>query len=197
MWQLDVQLADDYVTLEPLRIAHADELFDVAQVPEIWVWWPFNPARSIETFKDWVLGCERAAREGVRQHFLTRNASTGSPVGSTSYCTIRPEHCGIEIGWTWVAPSEWRSGVNVAAKRLMLSHAFDALGCQRVEFETDAANERSRRALAALPAQFEGVHRDDKRVRGGVRRSSAYYSILDSEWPEVRRNLSDRLRAKP
>lgn len=81
----------------------------------------------------------------------------------------------------------------VEAKLLMLGHAFDALGCQRVEFETDAENERSRRALAALPAQFEGIRRDDKLVRGDTRRSSAYYSVLDREWPAVRENLERRL----
>ena len=101
----------------------------------------------------------------------------------------------LEIGWTWLAPAYWQTGANVEAKLLMLEHAFEDLGCLRVEFKTDASNERSRAALAALPAQFEGVFRKHMLVRGGERRDSAYYSIIDDEWPEVRENLERRLDA--
>ena len=85
------------------------------------------------------------------------------------------------------------TGVNVEAKLLMLEHAFERLGCLRVELKTDARNERSRGAMAALPAQFEGVHRKHMLMRGGERRDSAWYSVLDDEWPAVRANLLRRL----
>jgi RimJ/RimL family protein N-acetyltransferase len=137
--------------------------------------------------------CEQAARDGLRQHFVTVDAATGEPIGSTSFCTLRPEHKSIEIGWTWLTPSRWRFGANIEAKLLMLTHAFEVLGCQRVEFETDARNERSRAAIAGLGAEFEGIRREDKLVRGVVRRSSAYYSILDHEWPVAQARLRERL----
>ena len=114
-------------------------------------------------------------------------------MGSTRYLNLRPEHRGLEIGWTWISPSAWSTGANVEAKLLMLEHAFERLGCMRVEFQTNARNERSRNALEALPARFEGVFRKHKIVRGGEIRDTAYYSIVDDEWPEVEANLRRRL----
>ena len=192
-WHLDVVLVGERVRLEPLTISHASGLFEAARPEEIWRWWPFNPAASRERFSEWIDSCRRAAAEGVRQHFATIDIASGEPIGSTSYCTLRPAHAGLEIGWTWLTPSAWNSGANAEAKLLMLRHAFEVSDCQRVEFETDVRNTRSRRALEALPAQFEGVRRDDKRIRGDQRRSSAYYSILDREWPRVEKNLRQRL----
>src|SRR5919107_1766400 len=93
----------------------------------------------------------------------------------------------------WLAPAYWQTGANVEAKLLMLEHAFEDLGCLRVEFKTDARNERSRAALAALPARFEGVFRKHMLVRGGESRDSAYYSVIDDEWPEVKDELGQRL----
>jgi hypothetical protein len=98
-----------------------------------------------------------------------------------------------EIGHTWLARSHWGSGANVEAKLLMLEHAFGPMAMRRVEFKTDALNERSRRALEALPAQFEGIHRQHMLVREGENRDSAWYSIVDAEWPLVRANLLRRL----
>jgi RimJ/RimL family protein N-acetyltransferase len=105
-----------------------------------------------------------------------------------------------EIGWTWLTPSVWGSGANIEAKLLQLRYAFTQLACIRVEFETDQENTRSRRALEALPAYFEGILRDWRILPDGRRRSSAYYSILDHEWPDVQTNLEHRLaaaRARP
>ena len=119
--------------------------------------------------------------------------SSGRVVGSTRYLALRPEHRSLEIGWTWLTPEAWGTGINVEAKLLMFEHAFEQLGCLRVELKTDAWNERSRGAMAALPAQFEGVHRKSMLVRGGQRRDSAWYSVIDDEWPEVRANLLRRL----
>jgi RimJ/RimL family protein N-acetyltransferase len=143
--------------------------------------------------EEFVSMCLAAAASGERQHFATLDAKTGEVIGSTSYCLIQPEHRVVEIGWTFLTPARWRSGANSEAKLLMLRHAFDTLGCQRVQIVTDARNERSRAAIAALPAQFEGVHRDDRLLRDGTRRSSAFYSIVDSEWPEVEVALTRRL----
>ncbi|MGF1472988.1 MAG: GNAT family N-acetyltransferase, partial [Rubrobacteraceae bacterium] len=133
---------------------------------------------------------------GVEAAFATVSVRTGEPVGSSRYLALRPEHRGLEIGWTWLAPAWWNTGANVEAKLLMLGHAFGYLGCRRVEFKTDARNDRSRRALEKLPAKFEGIFRKHMLVRDGESRDSAYYSIIDDEWPEVEANLKRRLEAR-
>jgi RimJ/RimL family protein N-acetyltransferase len=99
----------------------------------------------------------------------------------------------VEIGSTWLTPRAWRSGANIDAKLLMLDHAFENLDCVRVEFKTDARNARSRAALAALPAQFEGVLRKQINIPGVGLRDSAFFSVIDEEWPAVRENLRRRL----
>ena len=150
----------DLVTLEPLTRDHADELFAAAHPREIWEWWPFNPAVDRRTFDSWVDAALQATAEGTEASFATVWTGPGRVLGSTSFCTLRPEHRGLEIGWTWLTPSAWRTGANAEAKLLQLRHAFDTLDCQRVEFETDECNIRSRRALEAMPATHEGVLRD-------------------------------------
>ncbi len=114
-------------------------------------------------------------------------------IGSSRYLNVRRPDRVVEVGWTWLTPSAWRTGANVEAKLLMLGHAFETLGCVRVEFKTDSRNERSRAAIAALPAQFEGVMRNHMIVPDVGRRDSAYYSVIDAEWPQVRANLERRL----
>lgn len=132
-----------------------------------------------------------AGEKGV---FATLDRSTGSAIGSTSFHDFYPQDLVVEIGATWLTPSAWGSGANVEAKLLMLGHAFETLGCVRVEFKTDARNERSRAALAAIPAQFEGIMRNHKFTPDVGLRDSAYYSVIDSEWPAVRAALEERLR---
>ncbi len=114
-------------------------------------------------------------------------------IGSTTFHDFRRGDGVIEIGSTWLNPSAWGSGANIEAKLLMMEHAFETLGCVRVEFKTDARNERSRAALAALPAQFEGILRKQITLPGIGVRDSAFYSVIDDEWPEVRDTLCRRL----
>ena len=130
---------------------------------------------------------------GLELAFATVLLETGTAVGSTRFLALRPEHRSVEIGWTWLAPSAWGTGANTEAKLLQLEHAFEVLGCRRVEFKTDALNERANPALAALPARFEGIHRKHMLVRDGENRDSAWYSVVDDEWPTVRRALRERL----
>ena len=143
---------------------------------------------------EWLRAAFAEADVGVRAPFTVVVDET--PVGSTSYMSLAPEHLRLEIGSTWMNPSTWGIGANVEAKYLLLRHAFETLGCRRVEFKTDALNERARAALAALPAEFEGIHRKHMLVRGGVRRDSAWYSVVDDEWPDVRSALEARLARK-
>jgi RimJ/RimL family protein N-acetyltransferase len=129
-------------------------------------------------------------REGV---FAIRERAGGELVGSSRYLNVRPADRVVEVGWTWLNPSVWRTGVNVETKLLLLGHAFETLDCVRVELKTDARNERSRAAMAALPAQFEGILRKHMIVPDVGQRDSACFSVIDDEWPAVRANLRRRL----
>ena len=196
MWEdLTSVLEGKVVRLEPLGRGHEEALFGAAQDERIWRWMPYDASASGEMFHAWLEDALAASEAGTEGAFATVDAHTGRSVGSTRYLALRLEDRVLEIGWTWLDPSFWQTGANVEAKLLMLEHAFEDLGCLRVEFKTDARNERSRAALAALPAQFEGVFRKHMLVRGGERRDSAYYSIIDDEWPEVRENLARRINA--
>jgi RimJ/RimL family protein N-acetyltransferase len=175
------------IRLEPLAEPHFDPLAHAASDPEIWRLMSADGSRP-DVFRSWF---DESLAERIA--FATVDAATGVPVGSSSFLSLAPEHRRVEIGHTWLARSHWRTGANVEAKLLMLEHAFGTMGMRRVEFKTDALNERSRRALEALPAQFEGVHRQHMLVRDGENRDSAWYSVLDGEWPAVRENLLRRL----
>jgi RimJ/RimL family protein N-acetyltransferase len=178
-----------------LTATHADGLFEAASWTKIWEWWPSNPAVDRERFNGWLDEVLTAVADGREARFAARDAHSGRALGGTSYCRLRPEDRGVEIGWTWLTPAAWRTGANADAKLLQLRHATETLGCHRVEFQTDERNERSRRALEALPARHEGVLRDYKLLAGGRRRSCAVYSVVDSEWPVVKANLQRRVQA--
>jgi len=184
------RLEGSLVILEPLESCHEEGLFRAAQDPEIWRWMPYNAIETSESFRIWFEDALTISRAGVQVPFAILNAR-GTPIGSTRYLTLRPEHRGLEIGWTWLSSSAWGTSANVEAKLLLLEHAFECLWCQRVEFKTDARNERSRAALTALPAKFEGILRKHRLVPR--LRDSAYYSIVDDEWQEVKENLLRRL----
>jgi RimJ/RimL family protein N-acetyltransferase len=109
---------------------------------------------------------------------------------------IREQDRVLEIGNTWLTPSAWGTGANVESKLLLMEHAFERERFLRVEFKTDARNERARAALAALPAEFEGVFRKHMLVRGGERRDSAWYAVIDDDWPHVKANLERRLTTR-
>jgi N-acetyltransferase len=192
---LTTRLEGSIVVLEPLGEEHADELWEAARAPEIWSWLA-HIGESREYFDRWMELTLVAAAEGKEGPFTTRDRGSGRIVGSSRYMNVRPPDRALEIGWTWLSPSAWGTGANIEAKLLMLEHAFEALDCVRVEFKTDARNERSRAALAALPAQFEGVMRKHMTVPDVGMRDSAYFSVIDDEWPSVRANLRRRLEAK-
>jgi RimJ/RimL family protein N-acetyltransferase len=185
MWeeQLRVRLEGTLVVLEPLAPGHVDGLRAAAADERIWTW---MVTRDVEAWIEAAL----AARDVY--HFAILRA--GAVVGSTSYLSVEPAHLRLEIGHTWMNPATWGTGANTEAKYLLLRHAFETLGCRRVEFKTDAKNERARAALAALPAEFEGVHRKHMVVRDGERRDSAWYAVIDDDWPAVKAALERRLQ---
>jgi RimJ/RimL family protein N-acetyltransferase len=198
MWKrLAERLEGRLVVLEPLEEAHEDGLWAAASSdPEVWRWMPLDAAASREDFHAWLEEALERAAAGLDVPFTVLDRAGGRPLGSTRYLTLRPEHRGLEIGWTWLARPAWGTGANVEAKLLLLGHAFETLGCIRVEFKTDARNDRSRAALEALPARFEGVFLKHMVVRDGDLRDSAYYAITDDDWPAVRENLERRLSQK-
>lgn len=196
VWErLAERLEGRLVVLEPLTRGHADGLFVAAQDPDVWRWMHTH-AYERSAFDDWLDTALRAAEAGHEAPFAVVLRDTTEPVGSSRYLTLRHEHRGLEIGHTWHARRVWGTGVNVEGKYLLLRHAFEKLGCIRVEFKTEARNERSRAALEALPARFEGVFRKHMLVRGGELRDSAYYAIVDDDWPDVKANLERRLRER-
>ena len=184
------------VTVEPLAPEHEAGLWRAASNGEVWRWLPWNGGESEQTFHRWMDDALERSAEGLDCAFAVLDAESGDPLGSTRYLALRPEHRVLEIGWTWLGPSACRTGANAEAKLLLLEHAFDDLGCMRVEFKTDALNEKARAALEALPARFEGIFRKHMLVRGDTARDSAWYAVTDDEWPAVRENLERRVSAK-
>jgi RimJ/RimL family protein N-acetyltransferase len=184
MWQenLAVRLEGRQVTLEPLTPAHAGGLRAASADERIWRYMVTTDPEA------WL---RDALADTTRVPLVLLHA--GRPAGSTSYMSLAPEHLRLEIGNTWLNPSAWGTGANTEAKYLLLGHAFERLGARRVEFKTDARNERARAALAGLPAEFEGIHRKHMLVRGGERRDSAWYAVIDDDWPQVKESLERRL----
>jgi RimJ/RimL family protein N-acetyltransferase len=186
-------LTGELVRLEPMTAEHESGLWEASRDERIWSWMSIVQPRTPEELRDYVESALASAAAGLELPFATIRQADGKVVGSSRFLSLRPEHRSLEIGWTWLAPEVWQTGANIEAKLLMLSDAFERLGCRRVELKTDALNERSRAAMEALPAQFEGVHRRHMLVRGGENRDSAWYSVIAEEWPEVRANLLRRL----
>lgn len=194
MWDLQPTLEGRIVRLEPLAARHRDALRAAAAPPEIWDHWSFSPGASDTAFDEWFEGCIADAAAGGDAHFATILRATGEPVGSTSFCEVHEQDRGLEIGWTWLTPAVWGTGVNTEAKFLQLQYAFETLHCIRVQWDTYERNARSRAALTKLGATFEGVWRNYSiRRADGSKVASAFYSVIDDEWPTVRANLIDRI----
>jgi len=187
-------LAGRIVRLEPLAPVHEEGLWLASRDPRTWRWLSVPQPATRQEWSAWLGQALAAAAEGSELPLVTSRDDV--VIGSTRFLALRPEHRSVEIGWTWLHPSAWGTGANVEAKLLQLGHAFETWGCRRVELKTDARNERSRAALEALGATFEGVHRKHMLVRGGERRDSAWYSVLDDEWPAIRQRLTARLAAR-
>jgi RimJ/RimL family protein N-acetyltransferase len=194
--RLTERIEGELVVVEPLAAEHEAALYAAGQGSEIWTYLNAFPdaAASPDRFHVWMEQALAAAREGSEGAWVIIERATGTPVGSTRYLALRPEDHGLEIGWTWVGKPWWRTGINVETKLLLMDHAFGTLGCERVELKTDSRNARSRAAMEALPAQFEGIHRHHMKLVDGWR-DSAYYSVIAPEWPAVRANLRRRLAA--
>jgi RimJ/RimL family protein N-acetyltransferase len=191
----DVVLVGEHVRLEPLDVQHAADLADeLGRDEDVWRWL-VDPPGDEAGMTRFIEGALAERERGDRFPFVVVELSSGRAVGSSSFLDIVPEHRRTEIGWTFYARRVWRSAVNTESKLLLLGHAFDDLGYERVALKTHHHNERSQAAIARLGATREGVLRHHMVDRYGGWRDSVYYSILSEEWPRVRAGLADRLSA--
>jgi N-acetyltransferase len=190
-----VTLEGRHVRLEPLSLLHHEGLTEVGLDESIWRWNP-TPVRSGDEMRAYIEEALALQARGLALPFATVERSSGRTVGSTRFANIDIVNRRVEIGWTWIAPPWQRTPVNTEAKYLMLSHAFERLGCMRVELKTDSLNERSRNAILRLGAKEEGTFRNHMVTSTGRIRHSVYFSIINTEWPEVKAGLEEKL-ARP
>jgi RimJ/RimL family protein N-acetyltransferase len=187
-----VTLTGDLVTLEPLQPGHSDELIAAASDGRLWEHW-YTSVPSPETMAADI--AEKLAEQaaGARLPFTVRRNDTSAAVGMTTYLNVEAEVPRLEIGSTWTARSAQRTGVNAESKLLLLTHAFEVLGCIAVEFRTHWHNVQSRAAIERLGAKQDGVLRNHRRLPDGSLRDTVVFSVLDTEWPAVRSGLRHRL----
>ncbi len=189
---LRVRLTGALVTVEPLSSEHLDGLEAIATDAEMFRWIGVDISERA-ALEQWLGTALENAETGIEVPFTVRSASSGEIVGTTRFLGLQLDHLVAEIGWTWYSRAVWGSGVNAETKLLLLSHAFETVGLRRVEFKTDSRNERSRGALTKLGAQYEGTFRKHRILPGGEVRHSAYFSVIDEDWPAVRAGLTQRL----
>jgi len=188
-----VVLTCKHIRLEPMTIAHIPGLAAVGNDPSIWRYNPYGEATDETRLQDWVANGLRHRDEGSEQPFVVIHLATGKIAGTTRYMDIRPAHRGLEIGATWYGIAFQRTAVNTEAKYLLLRHAFEQLGCIRVQFKADSRNERSLKAIERIGGVREGLLRNHIIMPDGVYRHSVYFSILDTEWPAVKIRLEELL----
>ena len=193
--QLTARMEGELVVVEPLVPEHEDGLFAAGHDREMWTYLSASPDayETRERFHRWMEEALAATAAGDEGAFTIVDRASGRPIGSTRYMALRPEHRSLEIGWSWLGRPWWRTGRNVETKLLLFGRAFEQLGCERVELKCDARNARSRVAMEALPARFEGIHRRHMALPDGGWRDTAWYSVIAPEWPKVGAALRERL----
>ena len=180
------------VRLEPLTLAHEDDLAAAAADGKLWELWFTSVPAPGETAQ-YITKALEGQLAGDMLPWAVRELGTGTIVGTTRYHDIVAPIDRVEIGWTWYAASWQRTNLNTACKLLLLAHAFETLGCAVVGLRTDNFNFASQRAIAALGARQDGIIRHHQARRDGTVRDSVMFSIIAAEWPDVRRHLVGRL----
>ena len=187
-WVTPVTLTGRRLRMEPLDERHLDDLARVA-VDDVVFRWITNRPMDDAALRTWFEQTQASAEATLEVPFATIDLASGRAIGSSRYMTIAPEHRRLEIGWTWLGRAFQRTGANREAKLLQLTHAFETLGAQRVEFKTHARNVASRTALLGIGATFEGVLRHHTIMPDGSNRDSAFYGVIAPEWPAVKARL--------
>jgi N-acetyltransferase len=192
-----VTLTGRVVRLEPLSNAHVPDLTLAGKDPEIWTYMLYGTVQTEEQMEGWVDDMLARQAQGTDLPFAVILLDSGKAIGATRYLDISRRNRSVEIGGTWYASEYQRTAVNSECKYLLLRQAFEVYGCIRVQLKTDFRNERSQRAIERLGAVREGVLRNHMITPQGTIRHSVYYSILDSEWPQVKRRLESWLTKPP
>jgi RimJ/RimL family protein N-acetyltransferase len=192
---MPVKLQGSVVRLEPLRSEHVPQLWNVVKdsLEEMFRWWPYR-VDSLDGFQTFMKLVLAEQERGLAMAFATIERTSGRVVGSTRFLNPDMPNRRIEIGTTWIAPAWQRTAINTEAKYLMLHHAFEHWKCLRVELKTDALNQRSRDAILRIGAKEEGILRKHIIMWNGRVRDSVYFSVLDTEWPDIKLRLEERLR---
>ena len=188
-----VVLTGKHVRLEPMTEAHTPALAEIGVGQSFWDFMVYGDINTIDDMRYWVLDILSRAEKGTDLPFVAIHLASGRVAGATRYLNIIPNDRGLEIGGTWYGPDYQRTMVNTECKYLLLQYAFEKLGCIRVQLKTDLRNERSQKAIERIGAVKEGVLRNHMILPDGYYRHSVYYSILDTEWPQVKKRLEEKL----
>jgi N-acetyltransferase len=188
-----VVLTGKHVRLEPMTEAHISGLAEIGVGQPFWGYMLYGDLNTVADMRNWVLDILSREKKGTDLPFVAIHLALGRVAGATRYLNIMPQDRGLEIGGTWYGPEFQRTPVNTECKYLLLQHAFETLGCIRVQLKTDLRNERSQKAIERIGAVKEGVLRNHMILPDGRIRHSVFYSILDMEWPEVKNRLEAML----
>ena len=188
-----VVLTGKHVRLEPMTEAHTAALAEIGVGQPFWHFMLYGDMNSTDDMRKWVQDIHSRAEKGTDLPFVAIHLASGRVAGATRYLNVMPKDRGLEIGGTWYGPEFQRTSVNTECKYLLLRHAFETLGCIRVQLKTDSRNERSQKAIERIGAVREGVLRNHMILPDGYYRHSVFYSILDTEWPEVKSRLEKML----
>ena len=191
-WVMPVILTGRFVRLEPMTEAHIPALAEIGVGQGFWHFMLYGEMKTEADMRNWVL--DILSRKGDLP-FVVIHLVSGRVAGATRYMNVLPKDRGLEIGGTWYGMEFQRTGVNTECKYLLLKHVFETLGAIRVQLKTDSRNLRSQRAIERIGGVREGVLRNHMILSDGTIRHSVFYSILDSEWPEVKRRL-DKLMGR-
>jgi RimJ/RimL family protein N-acetyltransferase len=188
-----VVLTGKHVRLEPLNETHIEGLAKIGVGQPFWNFMLYGEMNSVADMRRWVRDIMARGQRGTDLPFAVIHLESGRVAGATRYLNIMPNDRGLEVGGTWYGLEFQRTAVNTECKYLLLGHAFEKLGCIRVQIKTDSRNERSQKAIERIGAVKEGVLRNHMILPDGYIRHSVFYSILDSEWPIVKTNLEKML----
>lgn len=193
-WVTPVTLSGRYVRLEPMTEAHISALAEIGVGQPFWDFMLYGKMETEADMANWVRDILSRAGKGTDLPFVVVHLASGRVAGATRYLNIMPKDRGLEIGGTWYGVEFQRTAVNTECKYLLLKHAFETLGCIRVQLKTDLRNERSQKAIERIGAVKEGILRNHMILPDGRIRHSVFYSIIDTEWPEVKERLEAMLR---
>lgn len=192
-WRTPVTLTGNYVRLEPMTEAHTPGLAEIGVGQDFWDFMLYGDMETEADMANWVHDILSRAEKGTDMPFAIIHLASGRVAGATRYLNIMPHDRGLEIGGTWYGLAYQRTAVNTECKYLLLKYAFETLGCIRVQLKTDSRNIRSQRAIERIGAKKEGVLRNHMLLPNGLIRHSVYYSIIDIEWPMVKKKLEEML----